>query len=73
MKPLGLLLIVAGILLAAVGAAVYFGWLNWFGRLPGDVRIESERAQVHFPIVTMIVVSVVLTVVLNVLARLFGK
>lgn len=73
MKPLGLLLIAAGVLLTLVGTAVYFGWLNWFGRLPGDVRIEGERTQVHFPIVTMIVVSIVLTVLLNVLARFFGK
>lgn len=62
-----------GVALVLVGGAVYLGWMSWFGRLPGDVRIEGERTRVYVPIVTMLVVSIVLTVLLNLLARWLGK
>lgn len=42
---------------------------SWFGRLPGDVRIESERVRIFFPITSMVVVSIVLTLLLNLLRR----
>jgi hypothetical protein len=42
---------------------------GWFGRLPGDVRHEGERARVFVPVTSMIVVSVVLTVVINLVGR----
>jgi len=41
------------------------------GRLPGDLRYEGERTAVHFPLMTMIIVSIILTIVINVLLRLF--
>ncbi|HYC37020.1 MAG TPA: DUF2905 domain-containing protein [Usitatibacter sp.] len=34
------------------------------GRLPGDIRIESEGGGFYFPIVTCLVISVVLSLVL---------
>ena len=45
------------------------GWLSWFGRLPGDIRIERENVRFYFPIITMVVVSVVLSL----LFYLIGK
>ena len=42
---------------------------SWFGRLPGDIHYESGNTSFHFPVVTMIVVSVVLTLLLNLLLR----
>lgn len=59
-------LMVFGILLFLVGAAVYFGGkYTALGRLPGDIHIERENFSFHFPIVTSILVSLVLTVLLN--------
>jgi hypothetical protein len=43
--------------------------LNWFGRLPGDIRIESERSRVFIPITSMVILSVVLTVLINLFRR----
>lgn len=45
-------MIIAGAALLLLGVAWhYFPWLlNWFGRLPGDIRIESERSRVFIPI-----------------------
>ncbi len=69
--PAGKLLIILGLVIAAIGAAIAWApWLvSWFGRLPGDVRIEKEGGSFYFPIVSMIVVSIVLTIVMNVLFR----
>jgi hypothetical protein len=69
---MGKLLMLLGGALLAVGALLHLapGALSWFGRLPGDVRIESEGTRVFLPITSMLVVSLVLTVLLNVLRRL---
>jgi len=39
------------------------------GRLPGDIRIETESGGFYFPIVTCIVLSAVLSLVLWFLRR----
>jgi len=71
MKPLGLLLVILGLGIALVGVLVWVGGLGWFGRLPGDIRIESETTRVYIPITSMIIVSVVLSLLLTLLRRLF--
>lgn len=43
------------------------------GRLPGDIRWQSENFTCIFPIVTMLLLSLVLTVVLNVVIRLLNR
>lgn len=66
---MGLLLVVAGIAVAALGLLVWAGGLSWFGRLPGDVRVDGGRTRVLVPITSMVLVSVVLTVVVNLVLR----
>lgn len=68
---LGKLLLVSGLALALVGAVLTWApsLLGWFGRLPGDIRIERENAGFYFPVVSMILVSVVLSILLNLLLR----
>ena len=62
-KSFGTWLIIAGVLLLVIGVLVNTGMLSWFGRLPGDIRIERENMRFYFPIVTMIVISVVLSLI----------
>jgi len=64
-------LIAAGVLLLLLGVALHYapGLLNWFGKLPGDIRIESERSRTFIPITSMIVLSVVLTILVNLFRR----
>ena len=50
----GLALIIGGICVVFVGLLFYSGWLSWFGRLPGDIRYESDNLQVYVPIVSML-------------------
>ena len=65
------LLIGCGVLIALVGLLVYAGGFSWFGRLPGDIRYESEGTRLFVPITSMLLVSVVLTILVNLLRRLF--
>ena len=62
---------IMGALLLVTGALLHFApWsLNWFGKLPGDIRIETEQGKIFIPITSMLIISVVLTVVLNIFKR----
>lgn len=71
-RNLGPVLVVGGLALVVLGALVWSGALSWFGRLPGDIRSESENTRVFIPITSMVIVSIVLTVVVNVLGRWRG-
>ncbi|MGR9014071.1 MAG: DUF2905 domain-containing protein [Gammaproteobacteria bacterium] len=68
---LGKLLAAIGFVLVVVGLAVsYAPWLiGWFGRLPGDIRIESEHRFIFIPITSMLVVSIILTLIINIFFR----
>ena len=66
----GFLLICAGATLVVLGLLVSTGALSWFGRLPGDVRVEREGVRVYVPITSMLLVSLVLSLVLAILRRL---
>jgi hypothetical protein len=70
-RSTGLLLVLAGVAVIVVGLLVWSGSLGWFGRLPGDVRIERENVRFYLPITSMILVSLLLTLVLNLLRRFF--
>ena len=70
-RPLGLVIVVFGVVVIALGLLVWSGALSWFGRLPGDVRIDRGNVKVFFPITSMILISVVLTLVVNLLRRFF--
>jgi hypothetical protein len=70
-RSAGLVIIVLGVGAIVVGLLVYSGWLSWFGRLPGDIRYESDRVQLYVPIVTMLVVSLVLSALFYLLRRFF--
>ncbi len=70
MQSNGKLIIAIGLSIIVIGAIVYFfgDKLSWFGRLPGDVRIEKENFNFYFPITTMILLSILL----NILMRIYN-
>ncbi len=70
MGDLGRWLVIAGIALILIGLLVQTGVLSWFGRLPGDIRIERPNASFYFPITSMVIISVVLSLVLHLVRRL---
>jgi uncharacterized membrane protein YidH (DUF202 family) len=62
---IGRVLVVAGLVIVAIGLALTFAdRVPFLGRLPGDLRLGDDRVTVHIPIATSIVLSVLLTVVL---------
>ena len=67
----GKTLIVLGILLLVTGVILlYAPWLvSWFGRLPGDIRIERDEGGVFIPITSMVIVSIVVSLILNIFFR----
>ena len=64
---MGKWLMIIGVLVVLVGAALQFApWLvNWFGKLPGDLRIGSGNTRVFIPITSMLLISVILTIIVN--------
>lgn len=66
---LGRIRLTIGVVLVIAGGLAMLGVRLPFGRLPGDIAIEGERAGFYFPIVTMVIVSVVLTILFNLFLR----
>jgi hypothetical protein len=67
----GKILVAIGVVLVLVGLVVNYAlWLiNWFGKLPGDIRIEDQQRFVFIPITSMLVVSIILTLIVNLFFR----
>jgi hypothetical protein len=65
----GPLLVIAGLAIALIGLAVWAGAFGWFGRLPGDIRIERESVRVYIPLVSMLLISLILSLVMYLLNR----
>jgi uncharacterized protein HemY len=68
-------LIVGGLVLAAIGIAL---WLLGktgipLGHFPGDIRVDRPGFSFNFPVVTCILVSVVLTVIVNLVLWFFRR
>lgn len=67
------MVVVAGLLIVVLGALVWAGGLSWFGRLPGDIRIERDDVRIYVPLVSMLLLSMVATIFLSVLRYLFRR
>ena len=72
----GKIFIVSGIILIVVGIIIVFaenkpGIINWFGSLPGDIRISKKNMRIYFPIVSMLLISLILTIILNLFRKFF--
>ena len=70
-RPAGVLVIGIGVAVVLVGLLIMAGALGWFGRLPGDIRIERESVRVFVPITSMLIASLALSALLALLRRLF--
>ena len=64
-----------GLGLAVLGAVIWLGggsWFSWFGRLPGDIRVERPGFRFYAPLASMLLVSLLLSAVLWLIRRLGG-
>ncbi len=62
---LGRLLIIFGLIVAAVGLLIVVA--GRLPRLPGDLVIRRDSVTIYIPIVTSLAISIVLTLILNLL------
>jgi hypothetical protein len=65
MENLGKMLVSIGVLLTVAGLLCWLAAdkLSWFGRLPGDIRVEKPGFQFYAPLMTSLVLSIGLTLV----------
>jgi hypothetical protein len=66
---LGPTLVVAGLAVVIIGLLAWGGLLSWFGRLPGDIRVERPTMRVYAPLTSMLLVSIVLSLIIVVVRR----
>ncbi len=65
MAPIGKLLIVFGLILAAVGLLLLFSdKIPWLGRLPGDITVKRDNFTFYFPLATCFLISIILSLIL---------
>ncbi|MET4105345.1 MULTISPECIES: DUF2905 domain-containing protein [Hymenobacter] len=72
---LGKTLFLLGLGLMVLGALLWLGGgnlLGWFGRLPGDVRVERPGFRLYVPWVSMLLVSAGLSALLWLVRKLGG-
>lgn len=69
-RSTGLLVVACGIVAVVVGLLIATGGLGWFGRLPGDIRVERGSTRFYLPLTSMLLVSIVLSIALSLLRRL---
>ncbi len=61
MIQMGKLFLVLGLGMTALGLILWLLGRAGIRGLPGDIRYESDKVKVYFPIVTCIVLSILLT------------
>jgi len=62
---MGRMLVVAGLVIAAVGALLLLsGKIPWLGRLPGDILVKREKFTFYFPLATSLLISLILSLIL---------
>jgi hypothetical protein len=68
-RSLGTIVILIGLGAVVVGLLILIGALSWFGRLPGDIRIENDGTRIYIPITSMLLISAALTLIVNLFRR----
>ena len=70
MDSFGKLLILFGLILAAVGGLMLFiGKVPYIGKLPGDIYVQRKNFSFYFPLTTSILLSIVLTLLFSLFSR----
>lgn len=70
LDSLARMLILFGLVLAAVGGLILFiGKVPFIGRLPGDIYIQRKNFSFYFPLTTSILLSILLTILFSLFRR----
>jgi len=70
-RSTGALVVGVGLVIVVVGVLIGSGALSWFGRLPGDIRVERDGLRIYFPLMSMILLSIAPSLLSYLVRRLF--
>ena len=71
---LGKMFLVLGGIIVAVGPVlVLIGRIPFLGRLPGDIRIQTDGFTCFFPVTTMVILSLIVTILINIILRFLSR
>lgn len=73
MQPIGKIIMLVGLGIALLGLLIWLSGnkLNWFGHLPGDIRVERPNFSFYAPLMSMLLLSILLSAVLWLIRRFF--
>ncbi len=71
MQNMGKLIFLAGLFITLIGLIIWLlgSKLNWFGSLPGDVKIERENFRFYAPFMSMLLLSIFLSMLIWLINR----
>ena len=73
-ENLGKIIIFAGLIIILVGVIIYFKnfipFFKYFGKLPGDIKIERENFIFYFPLGTSIILSIILSIIFIIINKM---
>lgn len=60
--------------IAAIGLVLHFGvdlpwYLDWVGKLPGDILVKKGKLTIYVPATTSVLISLVLSFILSLFCR----
>jgi hypothetical protein len=66
MQHTGKIIVIIGIIIVIAGLVIWiFGdKLNWFGNLPGDIKIKRDNFSFYLPLASTILISIVLSFII---------
>ncbi|RDC63917.1 DUF2905 domain-containing protein [Adhaeribacter pallidiroseus] len=73
MQPVGKYLVFLGLILVGVGLLFWLAGnrFNWFGHLPGDIRIEKPNFKFYAPLTSMLLISILFSFIMWLVRRFF--
>ncbi len=73
-NPIPRFFVIIGLIFLVIGGLLFLleGKMGWFGRLPGDIRIERPNVRIYFPFTTMLLLSIALSIILNLIRKFFS-
>lgn len=75
-SQIGKIILIIGLILVVAGLYLLFfhqKWhlFQWFGNLPGDIKVEKPKIKIYFPVVSLIIISVVINVAILIIKKIF--
>lgn len=69
---MGKLLILIGLFTLIIGLLIEFTAFNldWFGKIPGDIRVEKPGFSLYIPLGSMLLVSVLFSLILWIVRKI---